>query len=77
MNRSKAKLVDETIAFWSNHLGRTVAPEEAEEMISNVTSYFDILTRWKRDSDIASADCSNNDDELHEKSERGVRVANE
>jgi hypothetical protein len=77
VNRPKEPIVNETVEFWSARLGRSVASEEAEEMISNVTRYFDILARWKRDYDRASVDRSNTDDELRQGSERGVRVGNE
>lgn len=41
-----SELIQGTIRFWEGHLGMQVSPEDAREMIANVTGYFSLLAEW-------------------------------
>ena len=38
--------IDDAIAFWEPRMGRPISPEEAREIIDNVSALFKILLEW-------------------------------
>jgi hypothetical protein len=51
VKRSRAandNLIDQTIALWQPRLRRDLSPEDARQIVENVTGFFNILTEWSR-----------------------------
>jgi hypothetical protein len=44
-------LLDETIQFWQPRTSRPLTPEDARQMVENVTGFFTILQRWSAAAD--------------------------
>ena len=39
-------LLEETIRFWQRRTPRPLTPEDARQMVENVTGFFTTLQRW-------------------------------
>ena len=39
-------LLEETIRFWQQRTSRLLTPEDARQMVENVTGFFTILEGW-------------------------------
>jgi len=44
-------LTDRTIALWQPRLGQ-LTPEDARQIVENVTGFFSILREWSRATDV-------------------------
>jgi hypothetical protein len=44
-------LLEETIQFWQPRASRALTPEDARQMVENVTGLFTILQRWSEAAD--------------------------
>jgi hypothetical protein len=41
-------LIDATLAVWRPRLGRDLSREDARQILTNVTGFFDLLAEWSR-----------------------------
>jgi hypothetical protein len=41
-------MIDRTRAFWSRKTGRILSREDAREILTNVTGFFQLLGEWDR-----------------------------
>src|SRR5438034_734501 len=41
-------LIDRTVALWQRRLGRDLTPENAREIVANVTGFFNTLAEWSQ-----------------------------
>jgi hypothetical protein len=48
-------LIDRTRAVWQPSLGRDLSPEDARQLVENVTGFFAILAEWSQAESLASA----------------------
>ncbi len=44
-------LLEETIQFWQPRTSRPLTPEDARQMVENVTGFFTTLQRWSTAAD--------------------------
>ncbi len=44
-------LLEETIRFWQPRTSRPLTPEDARQMVENVTGFFTILQGWSAAAD--------------------------
>jgi hypothetical protein len=42
----RSPLLEETIQFWQPRASRPLTPEDARQMVENVTGFFTTLQRW-------------------------------
>ncbi|MFA7372985.1 MAG: hypothetical protein WC074_05430 [bacterium] len=44
----KEEFVNETRRFWSDWSGEDITDEDAHEIIRNMTGFFSVLAKWRR-----------------------------
>jgi hypothetical protein len=48
LHAANDNLIDRTRELWKLRLGRDLSPEDARQIIENVTGFFAILIEWSR-----------------------------
>jgi len=48
MASDESDIIKETIGFWSVRYGEELSPEDAREIVRNVTSFFLLLQEWEK-----------------------------
>jgi hypothetical protein len=48
LDRAGNDLIAATVGFWKEHSGFDVTPDDAREMIENLSGFFMLLDRWDR-----------------------------
>jgi len=56
---NRPDLIEATQSFWERRTGRVVTPDNAREIIENISGYFRVLLEWKKKS--------NSEKVIHEK----------
>jgi hypothetical protein len=46
MRDTKKQLIDKTLKVWQPRTARALSPEDARQIIENVTGFFTILQEW-------------------------------
>ena len=44
----KDELIERTREVWQPRLGRDLSPEDARQIVANVTGFFSVLAEWSR-----------------------------
>jgi len=47
MTNDESDIIKETIGFWSDRYGVALSPEDAREIVRNVTGVFQLLQEWE------------------------------
>lgn len=53
---SHPDMIRETIGFGEGYFGRPVSPEDAREMVANITGFFTLLDEWDHKNQRATAE---------------------
>lgn len=53
---SHPDMIRETIRLWERYFGRPVSPEEAREMVANITGFYTLLDEWDHENQRATAE---------------------
>ena len=48
MHNEETTVITETIRFWKEHSGEILSPEDAREVIQNITGFFKVLQDWDK-----------------------------
>ena len=48
MTNEESDIIEETIGFWSVRYGEELSPEDAREIVQNVTGVFLLLQEWEK-----------------------------
>jgi hypothetical protein len=43
-------IIEQTITFWEEHTGEKCSQEDARQMVSNVSGFFQVLLEWDKKS---------------------------
>jgi hypothetical protein len=43
-------IINQTIDFWTKRTGQEISPEDAREMIQNISGFFQVLSEWDKES---------------------------
>ena len=46
MNTKQSHLIDKTIQEWQSYSAEPLSPQDAEEIIRNMSGFFETLNRW-------------------------------
>lgn len=48
MKKCKPDTTKQTIDFWQPHYTQALTPDDAQEIVENVTGFFRVLAEWER-----------------------------
>lgn len=48
MQKKKEDIIKDTVEFWKKRTDKEFSPEDAKEIINNISGFFQILAEWDR-----------------------------
>ena len=66
MAKAAIGLIEETRTFWGRKTGRILTYEDAREILTNVTGFFQLLEKWDKEQQTKRAHGDGNRDEASE-----------
>jgi hypothetical protein len=46
--KNQPDIIHQSIAFWNERTGQEISPEDARQMVVNVSGFFTVLAEWER-----------------------------
>lgn len=67
MGNKEETFFDQTLKVWQPRTCRQLSPEDARQIVENVTGFFDLLLKWETSDDEVSSNCSDTSTPSHGK----------